>query len=341
MFTPVSQMPASLRAHLRYPEDLLSVQSAMYGRYHITQPLAFYNATNAWTISPSAGAGSPNQSLQTFSTSSSGTVSSSVIRMAPEYELFKVPGQSSPSFNLVDAFVPVSMGDQIQTMAGYIVAGSDPADYGKLTVFQTPPIDGPALVDADISATQAISKQISLLNQNGSSVLLGTLQVVPVGNAMLYFRPFYVQSSRNPFPKLDYYIVVYAGAQQGQSKVAFDTTLQAALNDLFQVSLPGTSSPTGSSTAVNATVQNLITQANTDFQQAQTDLKNGNFAAYGTDITSLQNVLKQLQQASQATSPSSKVSTPKPSTTKTTKPNASTTTTTSVPSGVALSSTRG
>ena len=107
------------------------------------------------------------------------------------------------------------------------------------------------------------------------------------------------------------------------------------------MSLPGTSSPTGSSTAVNATVQNLITQANTDFQQAQTDLKNGNFAAYGTDITSLQNVLKQLQQASQATSPSSKVSTPKPSTTKTTKPNASTTTTTSVPSGVALSSTRG
>ncbi len=340
MFTPVSEMPESLRAHLRYPEDLLSVQSAMFGRYHITQPLAFYNATNAWTISPSAGAGSPNQSLQTFSTSASGTVSSSVIRMAPEYELFKVPGQSSPSFNLVDAFVPVSMGDQIQTMAGFIVAGSDPADYGRLTVFQTPPIDGPALVDADISATQAISKQISLLNQNGSSVLLGTLQVVPVGNAMLYFRPFYVESSRNPFPKLDYYIVVYAGAQQGQSKVAFDTTLQAALNDLFQVSLPGTSSPTGPSTAVNATVQNLITQANTDFQQAQTDLKNGNFAAYGTDITSLQNVLKQLQQASQATSPSSKVSTPKPSTTKTTKTKAGTTTT-SVPSGVALGSTRG
>jgi len=338
MFTPVSRMPASLRAHLRYPEDLLTLQSVMYGRYHITQPLAFYNATNAWTVSPSAGAGSPNQSLQTFSTSSSGTVSSQVIRMAPEYELFKVPGQSSPSFNLVDAFVPVSMGDQIQTMAGFIVAGSDPSDYGKLTVFQTPPIDGPALVDADISATQAISKQISLLNQNGSSVLLGTLQVVPVGNSMLYFRPFYVESSRNPFPKLDFYIVVYAGAQQGQSKVAFDITLQAALNDLFQVSLPGagTSTPTGPSTSVSPTVQNLIVQANTYFQQAQTDLKNGSFAAYGTDITNLQNVLKQLQQASQtSTGSSSKVSTPKP-----TKTSAGTTTST-VPNGVAFGPIRG
>ena len=101
-----------------------------------------------------------------------------------------------------------------------------PGHYGKLTVFQTPRHRRPALVDADISATQAISPQISLLNQNGSSVQLGTLQVVPVGDSMLYFRPFYVESARNPFPKLDYYIVVYSGPT-GQSKVAFDTTLPA------------------------------------------------------------------------------------------------------------------
>ena len=200
-------------------------------------------------------------------------------------------------------------------------------------MFQTPPIDGPALVDADIAATQKISSQISLLNQNGSSVQLGSLQVVPVGNAMLYFRPFYVESSRNPFPKLDYYIVVYAGAQ-GQSQVAFDTTLPAALQDLFQVALPGqpstgTTQPTGpSSTSVSAHVQSLITQANQDFQQAQTDLKGGNFAAYGTDITNLQNVLQQLQQASAGGSSSSSSPGSKSKTT------ASTTTTT--PSGVAL-----
>jgi uncharacterized membrane protein (UPF0182 family) len=141
----------------------------------------------------------------------------------------KVPGQSKQTFNLVDSFVPFNKADRSRRCPAFIVAGSDPSDYGKLTVFQTPSIDGPALVDSDISATQAISSKISLLNQNGSSVLLGTLQVVPVGDSMLYFRPFYVQSSRNPFPKLDYYIVVYAGAQQGQSKVAFEPTLQGAL----------------------------------------------------------------------------------------------------------------
>ena len=130
MFTPVSQMPPALRAHLRYPEDLLNVQTAAYGRYHITQPLAFYNATNAWNVSQSAGAGSPNQALPTtFTTNAQGAIVSTgqVARMAPIYELFQVPGQSSQSFNLVDAFVPVSKGDQIQTMSAFMVAGSDPA----------------------------------------------------------------------------------------------------------------------------------------------------------------------------------------------------------------------
>jgi len=334
MFTSVSTMPTALRAHLRYPEDLLNVQTAAYGRYHITQPLAFYSATNAWNVSPSAGSGSPNQALPTtFTTNAQGAIVSTgqIARMAPIYELFQVPGQSSQSFNLVDAFVPVSQGDQIQTMSAFMVAGSDPSQYGKLSVFQTPPIDGPALVDADIAATQKISSQISLLNQNGSSVEFGTLQFVPVGDSMLYFRPFYVQSSRNPFPKLDYYVVVYAGAQ-GQSQVAFDTTLTAALQDLFQVSLPtqGTApttptQPTGPPTSVSQHVQSLITQANQDFQQAQTDLKNGNFAAYGTDITTLQGVLQQLQQATASTSSSAKSST-----------SSSTSTSTTVPAGVAL-----
>ena len=332
MFKPVSQMNAALRAHLRYPEDLLSVQAATYGRYHITKPLAFFSATNAWNVSQSAGAGSPNQALPTtFTTNAQGTAvgPGQVTRMSPIYELFQVPGQSAQSFNLVDAFVPVSKGDQIQTMAGFVVAGSDPGQYGKLTVFQTPPIDGPALVDADISANQTISSQISLLNQNGSSVQLGTLQVVPVGDSMLYFRPFYVQSSRNPFPKLDYYIVVYSGAT-GQSQVAFQPTLPQALQQLFSVSLPGgtpsTTAPTapGTPSSVSQRVQNLINQANQDFQQAQTDLKSGNFAAYGTDVTSLQGVLQQLQQASGNGSSSSSSST------------SASTTTTTVPSGVAL-----
>jgi len=170
-------------------------------RYHITSALPFYNATNAWNVSPSAGAGSPSSALpQTFSTSSQGQITAQLSRSAPEYEEFQVPGQSTQSFQPGGFLRPRVHGRSDPDHGRVIVAGSDPSDYGKLTVFQTPPIDGPALVDADISATQAISKQISLLNQSGSSVLLGTLQVVPIGDSMLYFRPFYVESTRNPSP---------------------------------------------------------------------------------------------------------------------------------------------
>jgi uncharacterized membrane protein (UPF0182 family) len=335
MFKPVSGMPSALQAHLRYPEDQLTVQAATYGRYHITDPLAFYNATNAWNISQSAGEGSPDQALPTtFTTNAQGQTQSTgqVTRMAPIYELFQVPGQSAQSFNLVDAFVPVSKGDQIQTMSAFAVAGSDPEHYGDLTVYQTPPVDGPALVDADISAYGPISQQISLLNQEGSSVLLGTLQMVPVGNSMLYFRPLYVQSSRNPFPNLNSFIVVYSGPQ-GQSQVAYDSTLSAALADLFKVALPtpgqGGGSGNGSQAPASQRVQNLIAQANQVFQQAQNDLKNGNFAAYGTDLANLQSILQQLQQATGSSAPSSATPAPQGAT-------SGTTTSTTAANGVAL-----
>ena len=57
MFTPLSKMSPSLQAHLRYPEDIFSIQSAIFGRYHLTNPQAFYAASNAWQLSPTAGAG--------------------------------------------------------------------------------------------------------------------------------------------------------------------------------------------------------------------------------------------------------------------------------------------
>ena len=166
--------------------------------------------------------------------------------MAPLYETFALPGQSKVSFNLIDAYVPYSASNQRQTLSGFLTAGNDPGSYGKLTVYETPTgqdTDGPALIDSRITQNPAISKTISLLNTNGSQVILGNVLMLPVGSSMLYFRPFYVQSSRNPVPQLQYVIVVYSGPQ-GNSVVDFDTTLQAALADVFQ----GLALPTPSST---------------------------------------------------------------------------------------------
>ena len=42
MFTPISKASTDLKAHLRYPEDLFSIQAAIYGRYHITSANQFF-----------------------------------------------------------------------------------------------------------------------------------------------------------------------------------------------------------------------------------------------------------------------------------------------------------
>ena len=335
MFVPATKLPPALIPHLRYPEDIFTVQAATYGRYHLTNVQSFYNSSGAWSLSQSPGAGPPDAALpQTFTTNAQGqqVTTGQTQRMAPLYETFALPGQSNVSFNLIDAYVPYSASNQRQTLSGFLVAGNDPGSYGQITAYETPTgqdTDGPALIDARITQNPAISQKISLLNTNGSQVILGNVLMLPVGQSMLYFRPFYVQSSRNPVPQLQYVIVVYSGPQ-GNSIVEFDTTLQAALTDVFQgLALP-TPSPTGTTPPTNqpasAQVQRLIAEANTDFLQAEADLKAGNFAAYGTDEANLQTVLQELEQATGLSSPSGSAST--------------TTTTTSPTSGVALRSLR-
>ena len=49
-----------------------------------------------------------------------------VLRMAPIYQVMRYPGQTQQSFTLLDAFVPVSSQSQIQTLSGFMIAGSDP-----------------------------------------------------------------------------------------------------------------------------------------------------------------------------------------------------------------------
>jgi uncharacterized membrane protein (UPF0182 family) len=54
-FTPISEMPAGIRAHLRYPVDMLKVQTNMLGRYHVTDPDLFLDGSRNWVVSGDPG----------------------------------------------------------------------------------------------------------------------------------------------------------------------------------------------------------------------------------------------------------------------------------------------
>ena len=123
--------------------------------------------------------------------------------------------------------MPISGQSQIQTLSGFMIAGSDPGHYGKLEMFVTPrnnPVNGPAIVAAKIDATATVSGKISLLNQNGSSVLLGNVLMIPVADSLLYIQPLYVESARNAIPELQQVIAVY-----GNRPAAIGPTLSSAL----------------------------------------------------------------------------------------------------------------
>lgn len=318
MFTPASKMSSELRAHLRYPEDIFAVQATMYGRYHITRATSFYSAADAWTLSPSPGSGSPSQAPATAQTvNAQGQVVSTgqLVRMSPIYQVMRIPGEVHQSFNLIDAFVPVSSGSQIQTLSGFMIAGSDPNHYGQLKMFVTPrdnPVNGPAIVAAKIDATPSVSSAVSLLNQNGSSVLLGNVLMIPVADALLYIQPLYVESSRNAFPELQRVIAVY-----GNQPAAIGNTLSDALTTLFAAPVSTASGTTGPTGTLSPQVRALLNQAQAAYQQSQVDLKAGNLGAYQNDINSMASNLQQVQALTGGT-----VTATPPTTTTTTTPSA-------------------
>ena len=337
LFTPLSKMPSALQAHLRYPEDIFSAQMATYGRYHITNSSAFYNAGDAWAIAQTAGAGPPKQTVEntSFTNAQGVTIQGPVEKMAPQYQVQSLPGATAQTFTMIDAFAPLSSGNNVQNLSAFMVATSDPSNYGKLTAYVTPSgqnVIGPIQADAEIQQNAKVSKIITPLDQHGSTVLLGNILMVPIDQAMLYVRPLYVSSSGNPLPQLKYVIAVYG------SNVSIRPSLQLAISDVFGASVTlqngnqgsGGGGGTSVGTAAQQQAANLLAQADLAYKTAQAALKAGNLSAYQAAINEMYGLLLQAEaliNPSSATTPT----TTSPSSSSSTS-SSSTTTTTTVPS---------
>jgi uncharacterized membrane protein (UPF0182 family) len=298
MFTPLSAMPADLKAHLRVPEDLFDVETRTYARYHVTDPSAFYNNEDLWTVPPNPG-GSQNLPNVAY------------------YVEMRLPDESSTEFLLLQPMVPASR----PNMIAWIAARNDQANYGQVRVYKFPQdtsVLGPNQIAAKIDADPTISAQVTLWDQAGSHVIKGNLIVVPVQNSLIYLQPVYLQSANSAFPAFERIIVATP------TQVVWDTNLAGALSQLLAagpgVSPPPSSSPSpgpSSSPAPSPSagptsspsagdVSSLVAYANQHFELAQAALRNGDFATYGAEIAKVQQALRQL---SQLVAPSSNPST--------------------------------
>jgi uncharacterized membrane protein (UPF0182 family) len=300
LFTDFNKMPKDLQAHLRYPEDLFRVQSDVYSRYHVTESRRFYQGSAKWLLSPDPGSGQLTAAQLRAATAEAGRTgaTSTGDRMRPYYLNINLPGEPEPTFLILQPFVPVSAGNKQTRLVSFMVARSDPGNYGKMTAFEMPQgesVLGPVQVDNRIKSTPEVSRQLTLLNQQGSTVIQGSLQLIPVGKSILYIRPFYVQAAgASSFPQFRFVVVAYGGQDP-----VLALTVEQGLAQLFGQAppppLPGGETPTPPPSGGN--VQDLLNQANQRYQQAQDALRQGNLAEYQRLINEVGDLIGQAQRA--------------------------------------------
>lgn len=302
LFTPASEIPAGLREHFRYPEDLFRVQTGLYGRYQIEDPAQFFTGDLRWSVaqnpsdqpesSATAGGATPAAPTTTepLREADTGNVADpDTPRFVPYYSMFHAP-DGTVTFSLLQPFVPFSSNDSVRELAGYMTVSSDPDTYGQLTLYRVdgvkPP--GPATAAAEMDSDSTIASAITLLGQGGSEVRYGNLQLIPVADGLLYVRPVYLQPAGRQDGQLYLRRVIVARA--GRAVMA--ETLSEAINLLFTdadvdlgevVGGPTITPPEGEEPPSDRTPAELLAAADELFADADAALATGGvdgFAEY-------------------------------------------------------------
>lgn len=289
LFQPFSAMPPDLQDNIRYPNDLFRVQAATYRTYHMTDPNEFYNKEDVWAWPQEMY----NNELQD---------------MEPYYVLMQLPGEDELDFIQILPFTPANR----ENMIAWLAVRNDPDVYGQKLVYEFGKdslVYGPKQVEARIDQDPEISEQLTLWNQQGSSVIRGNLLVIPIGDSLLYVEPLYLQAANGNIPELRRVILATA------ERVVMAENLGLALAELFgsnilaetgltdltaglTSSAPVAPSTTPTADLSNATVEQLITRANDAFNQAQAALRDGDWTTYGVQMEIVQSALQQLAQLS-------------------------------------------
>ena len=184
LFHPLSEMPADLRAHVRFPETLFRAQAEIYRTYHMMDPQSFYNKEDLWDLARFVSSQTNNPEP-----------------VSPTFLMATMPGEEKAEFVLLTPFTPHGKDNLI----GLMVARCDGEHLGEIVVLQLSKqelIFGPMQIAARINQEQTISKDLSLWNQQGSQVLRTQTMVLPVGDTFLYVDPIYIQATQARMPQL-------------------------------------------------------------------------------------------------------------------------------------------
>ena len=255
LFLDFDEMPSELQAHIRYPNGLFSVQAEMYLRYHVTDTQVFFNQADQWAIPEDSRFGRRG------------------VEVHPSYLMLQMPGGDSEEFVLM---LPFSPAGEKKNLVGWLTARNDGVHYGKLNAFtvpKDPQVHGPSQVEARIENDPLISQQFTLWGGEGegSRIVRGQLLVIPVGDAIIYVEPLYLQSEALAFPELKKVILADG------SNVVMADSVGGGLAMLLEGKAPSDVVPIGSGVEGQATPNSedlrVIEHAVTELDEALKDIQ--------------------------------------------------------------------
>lgn len=285
LFKPMSEMPQSLRKHIRYPADLLWIQANIYCKYHMITPEQFYNREDEWEIA-----------YEVFGSSGSvGAATRNKQRVEPYYVIMRTPRSERIEFVLMLPFTPTKKDNMIAWMA----ASCDMPRYGNIVVFRFPAtqlIQGPMQIEARIDQHPEISPYLSLWQQRGSDVIRGNLLVIPMDNSLLYVEPIYLRAEQSEIPQLARVVVA------SQNRLAMGVTLDDAVNKLLGSG--GVAALASSEQQIveplrhyaKADVAELVRQLSNEFDALSRSVKEGRWGEFGQRLENLGKLIKQLKE---------------------------------------------
>jgi uncharacterized protein len=266
LFQPLAAMPAGLRDHLRYPEDLFVIQASTYGTYHMTDPEVFYNKEDQWSF-PQEGS------------------AADAVTMQPYYTIMRLPGEARAEFILMVPMVP----NRRDNMIAWLAARCDGPQYGTLIEYAFPKeklIFGPGQIEARIDQDTTISQQLSLWNQTGSRVIRGNLLVIPIDDTLLYVEPLYLRAEKRELPELKRVIA------SASDRVVMNQNVEPLLAALVGNPATVPPAPVAAAPAASPPAPGDAGAALQHYRQAVEALRRDDWRQFGTEMDALRSALQ-------------------------------------------------
>lgn len=293
--------------NFRYPQDLFRLQSDIYTSYHIQDAAAFFNRADEFDL-PNDPAAAANASSGN-GTAAVGDLAGGEQRLEPYYLLMKLPGEDTEEFVQIQPYLARNRPNMVSWLAGR----SDGENLNELLQVRFPSdqqVLGPAQAQARIEQDDDISAYITLRSREGSDVVRGNLQVLPVADSILYVQPLFLENPQAQIPELARVALVMG------ERTAFDRTLAGALSQIIGVPVPDAiaddeaiddpidedeldgdtdeGEPAEDEPEDPAQVsERLLREALAAFARAEDALREGNLASYQASVLEAQRLIEQ------------------------------------------------